>query len=199
MQQQISEYDILQRKYSISRSNLLIMAAMTAVNIICIITNANFSFPFSAVLPQIAVVFGIELGNFYNIPAFKTAGMIAAAISIILYFICWYFSKKKSGWMIAALVLYSIDILGLIFGLFTAKSLGTSLLLQVAFSAWVMYYLIVGVKAGVKLKNMTPPTIEAEARNVVTVTNENPQENTPATSQIIPENETNSMPDDNKE
>ena len=73
-----------------------------------------------------------------------------AVITVILYVLCWYMSKKRYGWMIVALVMFILDTLamaGMYLGLGEISGI-----LDVVIHAWVLYYLIIGVKYGKKEK-----------------------------------------------
>ena len=81
------------------------------------------------------------------------AGLIIPLILGILltvpYLLCWIFSKNKPGWMVAALVFFAFDCLALvmIYDL-------VSVIIDILFHAWVMFYLITGVKHGFALKKL---------------------------------------------
>ena len=140
-----------ERKYTMARNNLLLALVFTVVNVVLAIVNADLYFLFSAFMPYIAAALGVgmaaELG--------AIALVVMGAISIVLIVPCllsWIFSKKKSGWMIVALVYFVFDtalllLFMLLFGDFTS-------ILDVVFHAWVLYYLIVGIKAGIELKTL---------------------------------------------
>ncbi|PKM63363.1 MAG: hypothetical protein CVU97_00035 [Firmicutes bacterium HGW-Firmicutes-21] len=133
--------------YKKARNNLLVMTILTVVNMVLMLTNLSINFSFSASTPQIVLAFSIFV--FENL----LGGIIISVIIIGLFLLCWHMSKKNNGWLIAALVLFSIDTLILL--LFALDIADTSFLFEIAFHAWVLYYLITGVKAGAKLKNIT--------------------------------------------
>ncbi|MBO5305545.1 MAG: hypothetical protein J6B12_02160, partial [Clostridia bacterium] len=80
--------------------------------------------------------------------------MIAFALAILaIFFICWLLSKKqKRGWLIAALVLFSIDTVGMLY----FYGLYLDVLIDLAFHVWVIVAMILGVVAAGKLKEMPP-------------------------------------------
>lgn len=138
--------------YRKGRSNLLMMIGLTVVNIILIYANANLSFPFSATFPQLSILFGNVYFEEYGLQIFAIVGVIISIISLGIYFICYYFSKNHYGFMITALVLFSIDLLILLF--WTIGALDMSYLIDIAFHAWVLYYLIIGTRAGAMLRKL---------------------------------------------
>ena len=135
-----------QEKYKVARTNLLVVVLFTVLNIILILADIDRSFLFSAFIPQVMVFWG--LNKVEGIPEFSSFGtglMISVALLIILiYLLSYLFSKKKAGWMITALVLFSIDCI--VFAVLAFPGFQASYLIDILFHAWVMYYLILGVK-----------------------------------------------------
>ena len=140
-----------ERKYNIARSNLLLALIFTVVNVVLTLVSADMYFLFSAFMPLVMVELGVALA-----PDLGSVTMIVmTAIGVVLIIPCllsWIFSKKKSGWMIAALVYFVFDtaillLFALAFGMFTS-------IIDIVFHAWLIYYMIVGVKAGIALKTL---------------------------------------------
>lgn len=142
------------RTYKIARQNLLLLLVFTAINLVLLVANSDIMFLFSAITPYFIAQFGIELAEY--IPASMGICFVIALAILAVYLLCYLFSKKSFGWIIAALVLFSIDsvmLLGLM--LLGLGSLGVFDLINLAFHGWVLYYLISGVNAGAKLKTST--------------------------------------------
>lgn len=147
----------MEQKYRNARANLLLMAILTVLNIILLVTESSISFPFSAVIPQISAIWGIIwLGMEQTVPAIL--GIAVAVICLAAYFLCYFFSKKHYGWMIAALCLFSLDSLACLY--YTLKDFDAAYLIDIAFHGWVMYYLIIGVINGARLRQS--PAAETE-------------------------------------
>lgn len=153
-----------EQKYKISRMNLLMVVAFTAINLILLVTNANSYFLFSAFFPYFITSIGMLMcGRFpeeyyegmedmvFLDNAFFVVLLIASIIITLLYLATWFFSgKNRGGWLIAALVLFGVDTLGMLaIGGFSFDSL-----FDLLFHAWVIYYLIIGINAHFKLKNL---------------------------------------------
>ena len=145
--------------YKKARSNLLGMTILTAINIVLMMAEVNYYFSFSAIIPVSAFYLEESTGE----TGLAAIGFIIAAVCIGLYFLCFIMSKKNSGWLIAALVLFSLDTLFLLPAL--AGEIDSSLVFCLAFHAWVLYYLITGVVAGARLKQLPlvyePEMVEA--------------------------------------
>lgn len=131
--------------FAAARSNLLMVVAFTAVNLILTLVNADLYFLFSATVPQFILGIGYAFES-------TTAIAVAAVIAFLgagVYLLCWWLSKKHRGWMVVALILFALD---------TLASLGMLLLdgtmfIDLLFHVWVLYYLISGTVAMVKMKN----------------------------------------------
>jgi hypothetical protein len=149
--------ELLEKKFNTSRNNLLAVIVFTCVNLLLAITETNLYFLFSANIPMYLLYFGSEYSLVSESFSFSSFGIIAAFLSVSIYGVFWYVAKKYRGWIIAALVYFSIDALLLM--LFTAslsEEFDFSLIIDLAFTSWIMYYLITGTRAWYKLSKMPP-------------------------------------------
>ena len=151
-------HEQLTKKLSTARSNLLAMIVFTCVNIALIAMQSDWHFPFSAFIPTLMPYadsyFCYQVYDY----VFGTAGIIAAFIVVAIYAVFWALSKKRAGFIVAALVFFSIDTL-ILFALVAFVALGgfdIFLLVELAFAAWIMYYLISGTRAWVQLRKLPP-------------------------------------------
>ena len=149
-------------QYQAGRGNLLLVVIFTLINVILISFGQETYFLFSATLPYVIAVFGaIFCGmmpdEYYDdsdayrqmFESSKIYIFVAVAVAIIaLYFICFLFSGKRVGFLIAALTMFSLDTVFMLF------FYGFSMILDIFFHAWVLFYLIRGVSAHFKLKKM---------------------------------------------
>lgn len=142
----LSQRELIQKKYNNSRSNLMIMIVFTVINVLFVILEVDYMLLFSATVPILLASLSFDF-----IPYIM---LTLAVIPIVSYILFWVFSKKHYGWLIAACVLFSLDTLALI---------GVSILLgdfsgiiDFAFHIWVLYYLIVGIKSGIELRKLPP-------------------------------------------
>ncbi len=136
-------------KYNRSRANLLLVTIISVVNLFTLALNGSY-FLFSATIPAIPVELTMPMSE-EEVVVFADF-IVPIIIGIILtvpYLLCFFFSKKRVGWMVAALVFFSLDCLAL-FALYDL----TSVIIDILFHAWVMFYLITGVIHGFKLKSM---------------------------------------------
>ena len=149
-------------KYGVARGNLLLVVILTVVNIILCALNANWYMLFSASVPYAvislasAAVYYPEESGFLEMgfepvadpTSFLIVAVVIALILTVPYLLCWAFSKKHYGWMIGALVMFSLDTICMF--LFFDLSMIIDLLVH----AWVLYYLIMGVKNGITVKKV---------------------------------------------
>ena len=148
----------LEQKQKAGRNNLLLAIILTVVNIVMLLAGSETMMLFSVSVPYYAVVFGVVFESQEMI----ITGCVIAAVILIVYFLCWLLSKKRIGWLIAALVLLILDTLALIgFYLLAGEISG---ILDFLFHALLIYYLAAGVHSAGKLKKMPanePVAVEA--------------------------------------
>lgn len=144
----MTEREFAQQKYEIARKNLILMIILTVVNIALLTFESNTMLLFSATIPYMAGVFAMTTS--YTVVATILIGI--AAVTLILYLICWIFSKKHYGWMIVALVMFILDTLAMI-GMYLLAG-DVSGILDVVIHVWVLYYLVIGVKYGHQLRTL---------------------------------------------
>ena len=153
----VSQRKLYESKYNSARMNLLLVLAFTAVNIILLLTGSYTYFLFSASIPYFLVDMGMLLCGKYPPEVYvgELAGMeflpvavlviltIIAVLILAAYVLCWVFSKKKVGWLMAALVLFVIDTLGM----FILYGISFDSIIDILFHAWVIWYLVSGIRA----------------------------------------------------
>ena len=156
----------LQQRYASSRASLLIVVVFTLINCILAATGSDTYFLFSASIPYYLAFYGSlfcglmpeayytpENGfdpsfEFFDISALYVMLSIAVIITLV-YGVFWFMSRKeKHGWLIAALVFFSVDTIGMI-ALF---GFSMDMLLDVLMHAYVIISLISGITAIPKLK-----------------------------------------------
>lgn len=161
------------QKYNTSRMNLLLVVGFTAINILLLVANADSYFLFSAFIPYFLTTMGMllcgrfpeefyadEFSNmeFLDNSVFVVLLIISIAITL-LYLLAWFMSRKnRSGWLIFALVLFSIDTLGMLF----INGIAIDSIIDILFHAWVIYYIVIGINANSKLKYL-PVEVNTES------------------------------------
>ncbi len=178
----------LEQKYKMARANLALMIVLSIVNIIMLVAGSTSMLLFSATVPYVAGIYAmtaVEYGLDANMIVFVICVAIAA-ISVLLYALCWWQSKKRSGFMIAALVLFILDTAFMAY--MYLSMLDVSGIIDIAIHAWVIYYLVIGVTSGAKLKKLPeePPVETIPAENNVLTQETAPTENEMPTEDAVP-------------
>ena len=137
------------KRYSSARADLLIMIVLTVVNIVMMFTGSESMMLFSATIPYFAVGAGYWEGD-QEVMIF---GIGIAVVCIALYLLCWFMSKKKYQWLIIASVLFALDTAAMIY-LYASSGEIASGTFDIVIHAFVLYYLIVGIITGKKLKEL---------------------------------------------
>jgi hypothetical protein len=137
-----------------ARGNLLLVVILTLVNIIMIAAESDFSFLFSATLPQIAMVY-TALAAWSMV-----AGFFVGLICIGVYFLFWALSKKYRVFILIALILFSIDMLFFFLFIVSVNEFDFASIIHFAFMCWVLCCLIVGTKAWAILRRIHPHEVD---------------------------------------
>ena len=131
------EYTI--RRFEIARINLMTAILMTVINIVLDLTGSDSYFLFSISFP------------YYEFDKEAIPMMVVCTAILGFYVLAWLLSKKKPGWMIAALVAFALDCVYLVvFSFFVVQNFSYAasyrdFILEYAFHIWVLVYLIIGV------------------------------------------------------
>ncbi|MBO5047255.1 MAG: hypothetical protein J6D19_02470 [Clostridia bacterium] len=153
-------------KYKNARLSLLLIVLFSVVNVFSM-TFGDTYFLFSAFLPQILVMVGLELTYEAGDNLYMIVAMVIAVISIVPYLLCWIFSKKRVGWMIAALVFFILDSLLFVESLIAMLSAGEfSFILDLLFRIWALGSIIMGVVYGVRAKKEAKEKKDAPVEEV---------------------------------
>lgn len=177
MYQQIYEKEIMEEKYEAARKNLLLMLVLTVINIVLVAFDSTVIMLFSATIPYYAAALALMIRS----QSMLILGLGLAIILLLAYFLCWYFSKKHYGWMIFALILFIVDTIGLI--LIYILSEDISGVLDLIMHIWILYYLVIGVINGYKLKDL--PVLNNEEAQLETPLLYNAFDTTQTSSNIL--------------
>jgi len=145
----MNEREKLTRKYQTARGNLLTMTIFSAVNVVLLIIDAGRSFLFSSYIPQVAYSYFA-----YGAPKSPLMGILIGLAFIGLLLLCYLLSKKEPAWMLCAAALFLIDTVFLFVWMQKAGLEVSSMLIDIAFHAWVLYYLVLGVHAASALRRL---------------------------------------------
>jgi hypothetical protein len=187
---QLAPRALYQSKFNSARYNLLLVVAMTAINVVLLMLGGSSYFLFSATVPYSLAIDGMYMTGrmpeewYTDWPAtvpfldsgYMTVMMVIAFAIILVYLACFFFSKNfKTGWMIAATVVFVLDTLYMVF----IYGVGADSVMDILLHAWVLYYLNSGSVYGLKLKKLPedePEPIEGEAIEIPTISEENKED-----------------------
>jgi len=144
--------------YARTRRNLLAVVIFTLINVIMATLGTGYYFLFSATGPMLILEIFQQLSAEFG-GGFLTVGVGLALLGVFIYFLFWLLSKKHRVCILLALIIFSIDTI-LFLGLI-ALEFEASLIIDLAFHAWVLYYLIIGTIAWAKLKTVSPETLQS--------------------------------------
>jgi len=133
-----------------SRKNLLLVIVFSLINVLLSLFNSTVTFLFSASFPWYVLEFGKTLAQEFDSSLLVTIAAIISFVAISLYGICYLLAKKHRIFILFALILFSLDTLFLLWTI--TLGFDASVLIDIAFHAWVMYYLIADTKAWLDLK-----------------------------------------------
>ena len=101
-----SKKDLAEARYKSARIYLLMVIMCTAFNVGFLFVESDTFYLASAVIPYMAMIFReIFVGT-----VLAPIALAIGAIYLGLLVLCWALSKRKSGWMIAACVVYGLDL-----------------------------------------------------------------------------------------
>lgn len=153
-QKKPSTISFLQNKnrYDQGRGALLVVAILSVVNLLSV-TLTDTYFLFSSYVTQLFAFWGAILYEETQAVVFPVIFGIIGLITVVPYFLCYLFSKKRAGWMIAALVLFGIDSLIFLVDFVSLIAVGEiSMLMDLVIRVWVIVSLAQGVKYGLRVK-----------------------------------------------
>ena len=139
-----------------ARASLLAVLIFTVVNLAMLLLEIDMYFVFSATVPQYLTAFcmGIDIGQGYlGFGPFTAIALVVSAVVLVLYLLCWLLSKKRPGWLIAALVFFIIDTVALLAVSLLLEIL-TENILDLVFHGLIIFQLIQGISANYKLEKM---------------------------------------------
>lgn len=170
---ELSARERLVSKYNGARANLLIALGFTLVNLVLLFIDSTSYFLFSLYVPYYIALFGYILSGkmpaeYYveewaDLPSlggsFLAIVLGIVAVILILYVLCWIFSKRnRVGWLICALVFIILDTIATV----ALLGIAADSIIDIAFHIWLLVSVIGGVSAHYKLKKMPEKVVTAE-------------------------------------
>lgn len=148
--------EYLTKQVAGGRYSLLLILIFTTINLVFLLLDADRYFLFSASIPYFMTAFGIDLDSVIGGTTYTYTALAISAVILIVYLVCWFMGKKHAGWLIAALVLFIVDTLGLVFFSFTLLENPWGSIMDYLFHGWAIVELIQAVRCAGKLKKLAP-------------------------------------------
>lgn len=148
--------EYLLKQFAGARSSLLVVLIFTVVNLAMLLLDSGTYFLFSASVPYYLTAFGMGMDIGMGADGIGTFTLVALGISaavLVLYLLSWLLSKKRPGWLVAALVLFILDTVALVLACLALDALVDSVM-DFVFHGWVIISLIQGISANGKLRKM---------------------------------------------
>ncbi len=192
----------LTKTFQTARANLLLMAVLSAINCIFAFLQGSIYLPFCCLTPYMLVSDGIYMtgkmpeeyyedwAEYYGNMGFLgdwylVVLTIISAVIILAFVLCFVFSSKpRVAPLIISLVLYGLDALYVLY--YTVIYLDPSMIIDIVFHAWVIFYLISGIIAATKLRRLPPESAEVIDINAPTTPTYVPAEGAPVDSASTP-------------
>lgn len=126
-------------RYNAARSNLVVAIGFTIINIVLYLVGDGTMFLFSIFLPYMFVGPDVVL-------------TVVGVLLLGVYVLCWFKSKENPKWLTVAFVLFIIDTIAFVLlNLLVIAAEGLisfSIVIDLAFHAWLLVSLASGVKNG---------------------------------------------------
>ncbi|MBQ9083266.1 MAG: hypothetical protein IJY28_07190 [Clostridia bacterium] len=139
-----------EEKFASARSNLLLMTVLSTINLFLLAFGSTNMLLFSATIPYWiaarSIVFDVTV-----------LGFVLAMVLLLVYLLCWWKSEEHFGWMVAALVFFIIDTAFMAW--LYVKAADVAGIMDVLIHAWVLYYLIIGIVYGRRLRTLPPAEV----------------------------------------
>lgn len=192
----------LTKTFQTARANLLLMAVLSAINCIFAFLQGSIYLPFCCLAPYMLVSDGLYMtgkmpedyyedwAEYYGDMGFLgdeylVVLTVISAIIILAFVLCFLLSSKpRLAPLIVSLVLYGLDALYVLY--YTVIYLDPSMIIDIVFHAWVIFYLISGIIAVTKLRRLPPESAEVVDINAPTTPTYAPAEGAPVDSASTP-------------
>jgi len=136
----------------LARKNLVWMVVFTIITMILSSLFSGFPVALSAFVPQFALKIGILFHEEGSVDWYLIASIAYAACLLLSYYACAVLAKKHASWLIPALALFAFDAYMLV--MFVRTDFDIASIVNLIFHLWVLYYLVLGIIAYYKLRQM---------------------------------------------
>lgn len=165
--------EYLERQVNSGRGVLLGLLIFTVINLVLLLLEADRYFPFGASVPYFLTLLGVAFDSWGG-SGYTATALVVSGVVLAVYLVMWILSKKRSGWLTAAAVMFVVDTVALIWFSFTLLENPLSNVKDLIFHAFILWELFRSAKAGKKLRELPDdvapqgPITGAELRGPIT-------------------------------
>ena len=135
-------------KYNSARISLLIIVIVSVLNLFTILFSGVY-FVFSSYFTQVLGGAGYMLYAETKEVIYPIVTTVLGIISVVPYLLCWIFSKKRFGWMVASLVIFCVDSAGFLFDMIGLLAIGEfSMTIDLVIRVLLIVEFAIAVKCG---------------------------------------------------
>ncbi|MDE5604549.1 MAG: hypothetical protein K2I73_03075 [Eubacterium sp.] len=160
----MQEIEKLQKRINTAKTSIILVAVLTIANTVLIAINSDMVFTFSAYVPQLVTFIFADMAADMQEKSYLYIGIAIAILMALIYVALWLGAKKKNVFIIVALVLFGIDSAVLLYDI--SSYFQASYFIDIAFHAWVIYDLILGIIAYSKLKKIPVEEMQQNSEQV---------------------------------
>lgn len=170
--------EYLQEKIGAGRHSLLLIMVFTVVNLVMVLLDSGTYFLFSASVPYYLTLYCKGMDNYFVDGAWSENGpytMLALAVSaviLLLFLLCWLLSKKRTGWLIPAAVLFVVDTLALLWCTLNLVYNPADNIVDFLIHFWAIWELLRAIRCGGRLKKLSRQRAPEPAGEVCAQTEE---------------------------
>ena len=156
--------EYLYKQIENGRHSLLLILGFTVVNLLMVVLDSNTYFLFSASVPYYLTLYFKGIDNYFVDGPWTENGyytiiaLIVSAVILALFLVCWLLSKKRTGWLIPALVLFALDTLALAWCTVNIVNDPAGNIVDFVFHFWAIWELIQAIHCGRKLNKLLHQT-----------------------------------------
>lgn len=154
--------EYLTKQVAGGRYALLLILIFTVVNLAMVLLDTGRYFLFSASVPYYLTMLGMGMDNGFvdaawnRIDTYTITALAISAVILALYLVCWLLSKKRAGWLTAALVLFCLDTAALLVFAWLLYDSMLTILLDLLLHVWAIWQIAYAVRCSGKLKKLPP-------------------------------------------
>ena len=170
----------LQIKITRARVNFLFITILSALNIFTLSIGGKFYIPFSSTLTTNTVMKFKNMTQETGHIAYNIIGIVISALIVGLYVLVYFKSKNNPRWMLAGLIMLSVDTLLLVIINILLSITGNGFawdefqIIDIALHFILLYYLVAATKASTDLERLKTTTASEQEHQ--TAKNDEPKE-----------------------